>query len=323
MPAPADVVEVASEWAEGVEIAAMGAIAPVAVLPVEVDLPSEAAAQTGLPPPPATWSEAEPPVPTAAAAAPSEQKRNWVLRWIDGNLRYFDAMAILESFVAITSGILVWLGLWDLFTIHLLPSTLAAKLTLVAISLASLYSNRTLYDKQLILLRAKERARRSLSAGASTASVSRESSGMAVSTTMQPGAAQLAEQPSASGAALLLPDLRRAVGQQPITMPPDDQLPAQLPARMRRLYFDAPPFNLRRLCRAMFALFANLSLWIGMYDTLDYHLLPALFKACVTCEGPCALVKAGCIVLGLLGLYWTRALYGDVVIKSANFQRMA
>jgi len=261
-----------------------------------------------------------PPGAPAEPAVAQPRGTGKLQRWVDGHSRYFDAMAILESFVAITSGILVWLGLWDLFTKHLLADTLAAKLTLVGVSLAALYGNRTLYDKQLIELRTRERARRMASVGSPAHAHEHAHAGP------KPSERAQSDQLKVSGASLLLPVMGGDGSAQPEARARPDvrsasEERAALP--MRRLYFDAPPLNVRALLRAMFALFANLSLWIGMYDAIDYHLLPALFSACVTCERPCAFVKASCIMLGLVGLYCTRALYGDVALKSANFQRMA
>lgn len=309
------------------QIAAIGAIAPIAVHPfAERERPTEPAQtdQTEQPATrPATWSEMQPAAGAAPAAA-APRSRGLVLRWIDGNFRYFDGMAILESFVAIASGILVWLGLWDLFTVHIFSHTVGAKLSLVAVSVAALYGNRTLYDKQLIQLRAKERERRLLSTGAPAAGGSVEP---ASADSSSAGAASREAAPAEAGS--------RPTGLGPLSigsaataellprMPGGRPGAGAEPARMRRLYFDAPPFNLRRLSRATFALFANLSVWIGMYDTLDYHLIPALFPTCAGPERPCALVKGGCILLGLYGLYWTRALYGEVDLKCANFQRMS
>ncbi|KAJ1632519.1 hypothetical protein T492DRAFT_988336 [Pavlovales sp. CCMP2436] len=234
-------------------------------------------------------------------------------KWCIGQWRYFDAMAIIESLVAITSGIVVWLGMWDLMDNHLLPDTVAAKLLVIMASLTTLFLSRTLYDKELITLRANERRRRA----EVKLKLALQASGIALADASAAPSAHRMSGPLQGG---LPVEIEIATSSWPAfaaapTQPPQDT--------MRRLYFDAPPFSPSLFARASLALLSSLALWIGMWDLLDYHLIPALFASCRRDEWQCAFVKAGCVSLGLTGLYYTRALYGTDRVKSAHFSRMA
>ena len=95
----------------------------------------------------------------------------------------------------------------------------------------------------------------------------------------------------------------------------------------RNTYFNAPPLSALKCGRALLAIFVGLTLWVGVWDLVDYHLLPAAVAACAAEAddgGPrlgCALVKLGLIALGALGLYCTRSLYGERSKGAAQFQR--
>lgn len=230
-------------------------------------------------------------------------------KWLEGHWRYFDAVAIVESLVAIMSGITVWLGMWDLLDEHVLPHTVPAKVLLIVASLLALYASRTLYDKELLHLREKERRRRK---------------GLPGEVEMRAGSAPAGDSDVDAPAT---PRRARHDGSsdgddRPAAALPAARPPPNPPQRMRRLYFDAPPFNATRFLRASFALLASLTLWIGMWDLLDYHIIPAMFQVCADQEWQCSFVKAGCVVVGMVGLYFTRTLYGIDTVKSAHFSRM-
>jgi len=75
----------------------------------------------------------------------------------------------------------------------------------------------------------------------------------------------------------------------------------------------AQAFSSQRCARALGAILAGLTLWVGLWDLVDVHLLPNVFETCQ--DEPtvgCALVKVGLAAIGGLGLYCTRSLYGDV-----------
>lgn len=236
-----------------------------------------------------------------------------VRKWLEGHRRYFDAMAILESLVAIMSGITVWLGTWDLLDNHLLPDTVTSKLLLIIFSLLALYASRTLYDKELTVLREKERRRR-MSVPSNTPHAAPHASDVHLEAPAGEQHAALDQTNGGADSAATPPlDANSAPARSTLPVPP-------LP--MRRLYFDAPPFSAARFARASFALLASLTLWIGMWDMLDYHIIPGIFKVCVNDEWQCSFVKAGCVVIGLTGLYLTRTLYGTDSVKNAHFSRM-
>ena len=90
----------------------------------------------------------------------------------------------------------------------------------------------------------------------------------------------------------------------------------------QRRYFRPPPLSFARCTRALFAIFVGLTLWVGVWDLVDYHLLPALTDSCKHEPSPaCGALKAGLVALGALGLYCTRSLYGEKVVHAAQFQR--
>ena len=95
-------------------------------------------------------------------------------------------------------------------------------------------------------------------------------------------------------------------------------------AKLQRRYFRPPPFRLSRCARSLFAIFVGLTLWVGVWDLVDYHVLPALTSTCASANEPnpsCGAVKAGLVVIGALGLYCTRSLYGEKKVHAAQFQR--
>mmetsp|Transcript_18576 Transcript_18576/g.47800 ORF Transcript_18576/g.47800 Transcript_18576/m.47800 type:complete len:329 (-) Transcript_18576:198-1184(-) len=315
---------------------------------------------------PAVWSEVAP-VPDAGAGEPglgttqidadlrpplrrstSERACAKMRRCMDGNARYFDPLAIVESLVAIISGVVVWMGLWDLIDVHIMPDTGSAKLAVVVVSLLAVYANRTLYDKQLLQERAAERERRK---GATPADARNANGACGLATVSEPaqatGASAVARSCSTSSAPGDIGDpAGEGSGAHGSDGPPggvgrgddgDQQLlslrgfpgalglsPVDGKRGMRRLYFDAPPFHAKRFARASFALLAGLTLWIGVWDLLDYHVITTVFTVCAEpVQWQCALVKSVMVLLGLFGLYVTRSLYGEEHVKSAHFQRMS
>ena len=60
---------------------------------------------------------------------------------------------------------------------------------------------------------------------------------------------------------------------------------------------------------------------VGIWDLVDEHILPAIFTSCVKePSAGCAAVKLSLICVGALGMYWTRALYGDRMVQPSQFQ---
>jgi len=124
-----------------------------------------------------------------------------------------------------------------------------------------------------------------------------------------------------------------------------------------RRYFNPPKFVLSKFCRSTMAIVSGLAVWVrplrlkhsfernvdaqcktsltsfkpqpnapqvGLWDLLDYWIIPSIFDVCSETNLPsigCLVVKSGLILIGALGLYSTRSLYGDNKVHSAQFQR--
>ena len=56
---------------------------------------------------------------------------NKTRRWLRGGKRYFEPLAVLEASVSIVSGVLIWMGFWDLCDLYLVPDTLWGKVLMV------------------------------------------------------------------------------------------------------------------------------------------------------------------------------------------------
>jgi hypothetical protein len=66
------------------------------------------------------------------------------------------------------------------------------------------------------------------------------------------------------------------------------------------------------------------TLQVGLWDLIDYFIIPAIFDVCSEENLPslgCLGVKLSLVLVGAVGLYWTRSLYGDTRVHSAQFQR--
>jgi len=123
--------------------------------------------------------------------------------------------------------------------------------------------------------------------------------------------------PQADRPAHSVPQLRTAA--QPKAHAP----PAGVPPAARQ-YFRAPRFELSKFCRSLGAILCGLAVWVGLWDLIDYDIIPALFDACHDDRLPslgCLLVKLVLGILGAGGLFATRSLYGDTQVKSAQFSR--
>ena len=102
--------------------------------------------------------------------------------------------------------------------------------------------------------------------------------------------------------------------------------------RRSRVFFDAPRPDARRCCCALYLYVVGLCVWVGIWDLVDYHLLPLLSNTCAAAEaapGPsqlvhapaCVALKAALVVIGIVGLWGTRSLYGAEQARSAAHQR--
>ena len=57
---------------------------------------------------------------------------------------------MLEASVSIVSGVLIWMGIWDLMDLYIVPDTLWGKLLMVLFGMIGLLGTRTLYDKEML-----------------------------------------------------------------------------------------------------------------------------------------------------------------------------
>ena len=285
------------------------------------------------------------------------------LRYCRGHRRYFELLAVAEAFVSITSGVLIWMGFWDFIDTYVVPERWWAKLLMIVFGAIGLFCTRTLYDKEMLhAIRAStglgerpdagllplhtDSAAPTTPGGEAAAAAPRCRSATAAASgsggRTAPSADAAAELPPAddgAGTAARLRAPRRRQRRRPSRRcagggarggecgAGGGERGRREPARRGRTYFNAPPFSALKCGRALLAIFVGLTLWVGVWDLVDYHLLPAAVAACAAEAddgGPrlgCALVKLGLIALGALGLYCTRSLYGERSKGAAQFQR--
>lgn len=247
-------------------------------------------------------------------------------KWIQGQIDYFDFWAIVESIVCITSCVWVWVGWWGIWDLHLLGGGWdedcsyfppeeqdgtsmrfensmswqilwrengATYTMLLVVAITCMFFTRTLYEKDVL---------RQI---------------------------RLEQQGSHDEAAEQL-----AV---PNSDAPSEGLSPQsgdLPRRSKkgRLYFRAPKWNWLKFTRASTALIVSFTFWVGMYNIVDYVWIPWVLHffrdedytnwVCSTLQERLGIgLRLGLMISGFFGLYFTRALYGDVVYKAANAQR--
>ena len=58
-------------------------------------------------------------------------------------------MAMLEAMVAISSGVLLWMGFWDFIDVYLVPREWWAKLCMIVVGALGSIMTRSLYDEQV------------------------------------------------------------------------------------------------------------------------------------------------------------------------------
>ena len=84
---------------------------------------------------------AEPTTPITPAFRPARVVLNRTRRWLRGGKRYFDPLAVLEASVSIVSGVLIWMGIWDLLDLYIVPDTLWGKLLMVLFGMIGATTN--------------------------------------------------------------------------------------------------------------------------------------------------------------------------------------
>ena len=205
---------------------------------------------------------------------------------LGSRLRYFHAGACAEAAIAICSGALLWIGCWDLMDSYLVPVTWWAKLCMLCVGALGAFATRSLYEEQ-----------GTYADGTSVACDGGVEDGLAPALP-----ADLSPRPRSLGASRLA---------QP--------MPGQ-----RRCFLQPPKFSCSKCARALLATFAGLTMWVGLWDLLDAHILPTLVTACSDePSAGCAAVKLILVAIGALGLYLTRSLYGDAAGSGpVQFQRL-
>lgn len=267
-------------------------------------------------------------------------------------------LAMMEAMVAIAAGVLLWMGFWDFIDVYLVPRQWWAKLCMVIVGALGSILTRSLYDEQLDYVHPSgggdvdDPPRSPRSANLEEAPrrlppLSRERSGSSSFSGMPPvlGSPVLSNSPIASR----LRDLtakRNSSAYAAITPEADNNVPTAQddaddeapptrappnsaarggasPARPRK-YFDPPRFSCGRCTSSLLTILSGLTLWVGIWDLVDEHILPAIFTSCVKePSAGCAAVKLSLICIGALGMYWTRSLYGDRMVQPSQFQPIA
>jgi len=230
----------------------------------------------------------------------------------------------LEALVSITSGMLLWMGFWDLLEI-IVPPDACWRVIMIAIGVLGLLVTRTMYDVSLV---ARVRQQRAHAEHATSSLVSNmELGSVAASDGAVPaGAIQKCASTSTNGCCT------------PASTNTHEAPMATHGIASSRPYFDAPPIKAQRCGSAVFATLIGLTLWVGLWDLVDYHIVPALFTGingtyvCTDAEadpGPwhivrtpaCLGVKLLLMLIGVVGLWATRSLYGSRRRPEAQFSR--
>lgn len=226
-------------------------------------------------------------------------------RAAQGQPVYFHPLAVSEALVSITAGVLLWMGVWDLLDEYLVPEEWWAKLFMLAAGGFALFSTRTLYDEKHVGERvprvAKNGAYSSVAVNGADDDESDRGSGGCFGfcrrATSAPGSAigvELQAPPTP-------PDVEDGptVHHSPWVHLRESTVPTEQPAGDRpRRYFDRPAFNCTKCGRSLFVIIAGLTMWAGLWDLVDEHLLPFVFDGCRDePSAECALVKLGVILV--------------------------
>lgn len=259
-----------------------------------------------------------------------------------GTLAYWEPAVVVEAMVSITSGMLLWMGFWDALEI-VLPADWYWRLAMIGVGTVGLFATRTMYDKSMLAAVRKhsERDNTMMLSAMEMASCDRSNGGKAGLTQCDvtgPAHCDGAQgKDSGSGCSST-----RAVGvggasSGETSAAADDDADSSAKSRPRP-FLDAPRPDARRCCRAVFAILVGLTLWVGLWDLVDYTVLPAMFagangsSVCEAAEGDpgphqivlapaCLAVKLMLMVCGVTGMWVTRSLYGSVQVHSAQFSR--
>jgi len=248
-----------------------------------------------------------------------------------------EAGAFAEASIAICSGALLWIGWWDFVDSYLVPTEWWAKLCMLFVGGVGTVLTRSLY--------ADLQRPHAVSAQEGT------------SVCVEDGIEDPPPPPRAG-----MPPLLEAMSPRPRSFGAEDEFddvalrgtpgftPGRVVASSRRTlnsprggggssvgdgvgggsgacpswcFLNPPRFSCSRCARALLATFSGLTMWVGLWDLLESHILPTLFTACKhEPSSGCAVVKLSLVGVGAVGLYLTRALYGDHGVGAVQFQRL-
>eukprot|EP00966_Prymnesium_polylepis_P052774 1222260-Prymnesium_polylepis.1 len=219
-----------------------------------------------------------------------------------------EPLALCEAFVAVTSGVVLWIGFWDLLE-EIVPDVWYAKLLMIVFGGSGLFCTRQLYAHQ------------------------------------RPTSATDTRAPKHA-------DPRSTETGAELSSPPPERIGTVLPAlsppeRSKCNYFNAPVLHAGKCARSLCTIAMGLVLWVGIWDLLDYHIIPAVTRLLIVHNGSalgvcehasddpltpgigelmshpgCSVVKALLVVVGVLGLYVTRTLYGAETNRESAFKRL-
>ena len=299
---------------------------------------------------------------------PPKRFRKRRLRWLApsgkqsahcaGASRYFSVCALAEAVVGILGVLLVWMGWWDLCNL-IVPPRWYWSLLLACMGGLGLFFTRALYPKHM-LQRARELAGHAECTSSNLISTSSSSSRAAAraSCTCSPPASPPSGTAVLEGSAPAASLPARGVGETctrqlpsidpevvadvetgvkletPVESPAPTSRANESPAAARgpakRVHFAPPRPNAKKCARALLSIVMGLTLWVGLWDLIDYHLLPLIHPTCHEREaGPdawhwpgagCVGFRLGLVVVGLVCLWATRSLYGDATVRTAMFQ---
>lgn len=226
----------------------------------------------------------------------------------------FELPVCAEASLAICSGALLWIGFWDFIDTYLIPTAWWAKLCMLCVGAIGALATRSLYHVD----------------DASNASRIHELEGTSVvaeggdwdNATLP---AELSPRPRALGAADdsrvggVTRGARRSAGRRRAGQGPAPSSSRTCPG----CFLNPPPFSCSRCARALLVTLFGLTMWVGLWDLLESHVMPTVFTACRHEPSTgCAAVKLGFVAVGALGLYLTRSLYGDQGTGPVQFQRL-
>ena len=238
--------------------------------------------------------------------------------------------ALAEASIAICSGALLWIGYWDFIDTYLVPTEWWAKLCMFLVGALGALFTRSLYSDQTAprhSIRSYEGTSAALDDGddppplpdgppplVEVMSPRPRSFGQSEGESDVEVAAVRGTPGKTPGRAMTRPKK----GARGVGGGGDDG-----PTLWSKMCFLNPPkFSVSRCGRALLATFSGLTMWVGLWDLIESHMLPALFSSCSHEPSTgCAMVKLSLVFIGAFGLYLTRSLYGDHGV-GVQFQRL-